>query len=132
MPGPHEPQELTASLLSQWAQEPGFAVLREGPLWRVYRAPQEVVEASDGAALLPALERIQQHVHAGGEAAGFLRYEAGYALEPRLHPLLAKSRGSLAWFGLYGGARVADRLPFPEDDAGELAQGARMEIEQDR
>ncbi len=132
MPGPHEPRELTASLLSHWAQEPGFAVLREGPLWRVYRAPQEVVEASDRAALLPALERIEQHLHSGGEAAGFLPYEAGYALEPRLHPLLAKSRGPLAWFGLYAGARVADRLPFPDDDAGELAQGARMEIERDR
>ena len=132
MQGPQEPRESTAALLSQWAEEPGFALLREGPLWRLYRSPQEVLAPNDGAALLHALDRIQQHVAAGGEAAGFLRYEAGYALEPRLYPLLAKSSGPLAWFGLYRGAEVVTHLPFPEDDAGELAEGTRMEITRDR
>jgi len=126
------PQEWTAALVSRWAEEPGFVVMREGPLWRVYRRPREVLEARDAGALVRLLERIEQHVLAGGEAAGFLRYEAGYAFEPRLQPLLVNWRGPLAWFGLYAGATATDRVPFPEDDPGPLAEDAPMDIARDR
>jgi len=126
------PQEWIAALVSRWAEEPGFAVMREGPLWRVYRRPREVLEARDAGALVRLLERIEQHVIAGGEAAGFLCYEAGYAFEPRLQPLLVNWRGPLAWFGLYAGATATDRVVFPEDDPGPLAEDARMDIARDR
>jgi para-aminobenzoate synthetase/4-amino-4-deoxychorismate lyase len=106
-------QILDAIALERSAQEPGFALIRTGSAWRLYEHPQEVIAINDGAAFANSLRRIEEHVSAGGEAAGLLHYEAGYALEPLLHPLLSKQSGKLLWFGLYGTASIFDEIYFP-------------------
>jgi para-aminobenzoate synthetase/4-amino-4-deoxychorismate lyase len=106
-------QILDAAALERSAQEPGFALIRTGTAWRLYQHPQEVIAISDAAAFPNSLRRIEEHVSAGGEAAGLLHYEAGYALEPLLRPLLSKQNGTLLWFGLYGTASVFDEIYFP-------------------
>jgi para-aminobenzoate synthetase/4-amino-4-deoxychorismate lyase len=106
-------QILDATALERSAQEPGFALIRTKSAWRLYQHPQEVIAISDGAAFTNSLQRIEEHVSAGGEAAGLLHYEAGYALEPLLRPLLSKKNGTLLWFGLYGAASVFDEIYFP-------------------
>jgi len=104
--------------LKKYALQAGFALLRDGPAWRLYREPSEVLAPIDPESLRRALRRIATHVQGGGEVAGVLRYEAGYALEPRLHSLLKKTSCPLAWFGLYrNSARCEDAALQPADDA---------------
>jgi len=122
-----KPQAIDANFLSEKAQEPGFVLLREGPLWRLYRRPCQVLVANDAPTLANCLTSLEEHVRANGEAVGFLSYEAGYALEPRLYPLLAKYRGHLSWFGLYPKPRLLD-LSFSQDDAEEVVHNAALTI----
>lgn len=97
--------------ISDLAAQPGFVLLREGTTWRAYVEPSEVLIAADTRSLERVLARVDQHIQDGGEAAGYLHYEAGYALEPRLEPLLAGYSGPLCWFGLYENATIYDSLP---------------------
>jgi para-aminobenzoate synthetase/4-amino-4-deoxychorismate lyase len=127
MPGRNEPRAI-----SKFAAEPGFALIRDGSTWRLYRSPIELLVARDPDSLEESLSRIEQHVNRGGEAAGFLAYEAGYALEPRLRPLLARARGPLACFGLYPGCSILNRAPFLEDNKSGLVQHSRLSITYDK
>ena len=54
-----------------------FVLIDFGGRGRLYRNPSHIVEARRGAEVLPALRSL-----AGKRAAGFISYEAGYALEP--------------------------------------------------
>ena len=78
---------------------------------RLYRGPREVIEARTSGGVQPCLERLR-----GREAAGFIAYEAGHALEPKLAPL-CRDAGSdeppLLWFGLFEGWEPAPPLPDP-------------------
>src|ERR1700681_1328166 len=121
-------QILDATTLERSARKPGFALIRTGSAWRLYEHPREVIAISDAAALSNALQRIEEHVRAGGEAAGMLRYEAGYALEPLLRPLLSKQTGTLLWFGLYRDASVFDEIYFPASEPGDLIEGLTATI----
>jgi para-aminobenzoate synthetase/4-amino-4-deoxychorismate lyase len=117
-----------AAAVSKSAGEPGFAVFRDGLTWRLYKNPIEMLVARDAASLKESLCRIEQHVNHGGEAAGFLGYEAGYALEPRLLPLLARARGPLCCFGLYRTCSILNKAPFVEDNGDTLVQHSRLLI----
>jgi len=79
----------------------------------VARRPDEV------AAVLEAADRARQD-H-GGSLAGYIAYEAGLALEPKLRPL-AEARtgadGPLVWLGLFDEARTI----APEDVPAWLAE----------
>ena len=109
--------EPNRALLTKYARQAGFVLLRDGPAWRFYREPHEVLVPTEVESLRHALWRISDHVQGGGEAAGILHYEAGYALEPRLHSLLNKTSGPLAWFGLYRkSVRCEDAALLPGDD----------------
>lgn len=94
---------------------------------RLWRDPVEIVEARRPDAVLPALERLR-----GREAAGFLAYEAGYALEPRLAPLAGAAKPEdppLLWFGLFEAPEVWDGT-LPDADgawAGSPVPGAGRE-----
>ena len=71
---------------------------------RLYEAPREVVLARRVEEVEPALERIAALSAEGLYLAGFLAYEAGLALEPRLAPLAASRAGAtgpLVWFGAF-------------------------------
>jgi len=118
-----KPCELEAELLTEYASEPGFVLLRGESGWRAYRQPSQVLQADDPATLAQALAKISRHVKAGGEAAGFLNYEAGYALEPKLHRLLGEQKGPLCWFGLYEQAFALDAPAIPHEDAEEIVEG---------
>lgn len=88
---------------------------------RLYKDPVELVVAHAPDQVQPALDRLAAAQRGGLHAAGWLSYEAGYALEPRLTPLARPLPGGepLLWFGLFDGheaippARVAELLPPP-------------------
>jgi para-aminobenzoate synthetase/4-amino-4-deoxychorismate lyase len=83
---------------------------------RLYRAPAEVVETREPGEIPACLERLRG---SGLHAAGFIAYEAGYALEPRLAPLCRRpgeDAPPLLWFGLFEGfeqVEVEACLPDP-------------------
>lgn len=71
---------------------------------RLYQAPREVVVARCTDQLASALERIDVLRGEGRHLAGYLAYEAGLALEPKLAPLVAArvgADGPLLWFGAF-------------------------------
>jgi para-aminobenzoate synthetase/4-amino-4-deoxychorismate lyase len=85
----------------------------------LYEAPLEVFRASrpeEVEAVLAAAEAAR--VAAGGAAAlaGYIAYEAGLALEPRLAPLAAARAGAagpLVWLGLFGAPRAIPAAEVP-------------------
>ncbi|MCJ2188892.1 aminodeoxychorismate synthase component I [Novosphingobium beihaiensis] len=71
---------------------------------RLFRHPVETVVARRGEDVLPALARIEALAREGYHLAGYLAYEAGLALEPRLAGLLPARTGAagpLLWFGAF-------------------------------
>ena len=83
---------------------------------RVYRAPAEIVVARRVEEVAPALERIAELASAGFDMAGYLAYEAGLALEPRLAPLAAARTGAagpLVWFGAFRGYETVPAAEVP-------------------
>ena len=77
----------------------------------------EVVEARRPDEVGPALERLR-----GRHCAGYLGYEAGHALEPKLAPLARGGGGpALLWFGLFDGWEDVDPAELLADPAGAWA-----------
>jgi para-aminobenzoate synthetase/4-amino-4-deoxychorismate lyase len=78
---------------------------------RLYRDPVELVIARRPEEVAPALARIEALGRQGRHVAGYLAYEAGLALEPRLGPLAAERTGAagpLVWFGAFDGHLAMD------------------------
>lgn len=91
-----------------------FDDARPGGKALLYTDPVEIVEAWHPGEVLPALDRLageRRHL------AGFMSYEAGLALEPRLAPLATPASDlPLLWFGLFDSSRpvrAEDILPDP-------------------
>src|SRR5690606_32398728 len=62
----------------------------------------------------------------GGTLAGYIAYEAGLALEPRLEPLAAARSGAdgpLVWFGLFDHAATIPAAEVPQWLAGRAGEG---------
>jgi para-aminobenzoate synthetase/4-amino-4-deoxychorismate lyase len=96
---------------------------RPGGTARLFTAPREIVETRDPEAITPCLERLR-----GADAAGYLAYEAGHALEAKLAPLRRSPGGGalpLLWFGLFDSQAEVDALSFLPDPAGAWAGRAR-------
>ena len=73
---------------------------------RLYRDPLEIVVARRPGDVAPALARIETLAGEGRALAGYVAYEAGLALEPRLAALAAPRTGAggpLVWFGAFAG-----------------------------
>lgn len=70
---------------------------------RLFADPAEIIVAETADAVMPALRRLEEAVARGRWAAGFLAYEAGHAIEPRLMPLARPAADGLPllWFGLF-------------------------------
>ena len=71
---------------------------------RLYEGPREVVVARSVDEVLPALARIAGLRGEGLHLAGYLAYEAGLALEPKLAALTPPRTGAvgpLVWFGAF-------------------------------
>ncbi|TZG29640.1 aminodeoxychorismate synthase component I [Sphingomonas montanisoli] len=77
---------------------------------RLFANPREIVRADRPDEVAPALARLRAAQAEGLHAAGFMAFEAGHALEPRLAPLARP--GKLLWFGLFDAPRhiPADRV----------------------
>ncbi len=89
---------------------------------RLYARPVETLVARTAAELDGLLEYVRDAQARGLHAAGFIAYEAGFALEPKLAEKLAGRDlpTPLAWFGLFDGyseidpKAVASFLPDPQ------------------
>lgn len=75
----------------------------------LFRRPRDLILARTADEVLPALARLDAARAAGQWIAGYLSYEAGYALEPRLAALMPEDRAHpLLAFGTYDAPEAAD------------------------
>ena len=96
----------------------GVILCEEGPDGRpaLFDGAERLVVARTADQVAPALAALDNARSAGKWVAGYLSYEAGYALEARLLPLMpAPSETPLLAFGIYDG---------PQDAAPLLVQAA--------
>jgi para-aminobenzoate synthetase/4-amino-4-deoxychorismate lyase len=80
---------------------------RPGGRARLLTGLQRVISADRIEQVVPALEQLRS----ADELAGFLSYEAGLALEPKLAPLApepSEDRPPLLWFGAFGRSEEVD------------------------
>ena len=71
---------------------------------RLYVDPVEIVSTRRAGDVDAALEAVRTATRGGLHAAGYLAYEAGYALEARLAPLIPPvADAPLIWFALFRG-----------------------------
>lgn len=84
-----------------------FVLLDDGATGRatLFTHPLEIVVAECAADVRPALARLH-----GGDWAGFLGYEAGYALEPKLTPRPPPENEPLLWFARFADVVEGDAL----------------------
>jgi para-aminobenzoate synthetase/4-amino-4-deoxychorismate lyase len=112
-----------------WQGGDPFVLLEFEGTARLYRNPAEVVEARRPDQVSPALERLR-----GRHAAGFMAYEAGHGLEPKLAPLSGESGAEgppLLWFGLFEAWEAVDPAVLLPDPAGAWAGRPRPRVGRD-
>jgi para-aminobenzoate synthetase/4-amino-4-deoxychorismate lyase len=112
-----------------WQGGDPFVLLEFEGTARLYRNPAEVVEARRPDQVAPALERLR-----GRHAAGFMAYEAGHGLEPKLAPLSGDSGAEgppLLWFGLFEAWETVDPAVLLPDPAGARAGPPRPRVGRD-
>lgn len=88
-----------------------------GPLpgGTLFAAPQTVIRADTPAGVGPALAAMQAAQARGCWLAGYLSYELGHVLTPRLAPLMPALRAMpLILMGVFDGPRPAPPLPDPQ------------------
>ena len=95
-----------------------FDEARPGGTARLYRGTIGEVRADRMEEVLPALQALQAAVHGGSHAAGFMAYEAGYALDPALAGAARQGEGPLLWFGLFDGFEEVEAASLLPDAAG--------------
>ena len=85
---------------------------------QLYEDPREIFVARRPDEVLPMLEAAEAaRISSGGTLAGYLAYEAGLALEPRLAPRAAARSGAggpLLWFGLFDNATIIPAAEVPQ------------------
>ncbi len=67
----------------------------------VFGSARAIIRAGALEEVAPALDALESARRAGNFVAGYISYEAGYALEPRLAPLMPSHPGPLLWFGVF-------------------------------
>jgi para-aminobenzoate synthetase component 1 len=106
--------------------EVGVILCEHGPggVPALFDGAVEVVVARRPAEVIPALARLEDARRAGYWIAGYLAYEAGYALEPALSRLMPRPRpGPLVVFGVFKGPTDAGPML---DRAADEASAARL------
>lgn len=86
-------------------------ILDDGRFGRalVFQRPLEIIRCTGPDEVEAALERLDAALASGLHAAGFMAYELGYALEPRINPLMPSGASvPLLWFGLFDGPQVLE------------------------
>ena len=92
----------------------GLVLCDFGPGGRpaLFSAPREMLIVDAPGDVAPTLARLESLRREGAWIAGCLSYELGYALEPRLAPLMPEARRApLIAFGVYDAPRPAPALP---------------------
>ena len=82
----------------------------------LHSQPREIVATTDPAEVRECLARLR-----GKSAAGFIAYEAGHVLEPKLAQLAQAPKDGAApllWFGLFDRVERVDPAAFLPDPAG--------------
>jgi para-aminobenzoate synthetase component 1 len=86
-----------------------------------FAAPEHLIEAFSAAEVVPAFQAADAALKAGRWLAGFVSYEAGYALEPRLAPLMpGERRLPLLLLGVFRGPGHPQDLPATDAGLGPL------------
>lgn len=79
----------------------------------VFNSASCIIRADTPAAIPTALDALESAQKKGFYTAGFLSYEAGYALEPKLAPRIPEGRNTpLLWFGVF---KTPEILKIPEN-----------------
>ncbi len=85
---------------------------------QLFENPREVFVARRPGEVQAVLEAAEAaRLRTGATLAGYMAYEAGLALEPRLAPLAAERSGAagpLVWFGLFESATVIPAAEVPQ------------------
>ena len=104
-----------------------------GARCRLYQAPLGEIVANTIDEVAPALAALRAAVASGRHVAGWLSYDAGHALEPKLRPLARRLGATpLLWFGLFDSYRILDpveRAVFLGDPAAAFLGQPRPRIE---
>jgi len=75
----------------------------------LFRSPERAISAVSATEVLEALNAVDEAVAEGFHVAGYLAYEAGYALEPTLSGLLSDCGDEpLLWMGCYREPLIAE------------------------
>ncbi len=89
--------------------ETGMILLEHGPQGAaVFKGARGMVVARAAGEVLPALQALDAARARGHWVAGWMAYEAGYALEPKLARLMPPGGAPLLAFGIYVGPAPAD------------------------
>lgn len=99
-------QHMPCVLLESSQRTPGAKSL-------LFTNPVAILEPRTPQALHEALRRIEEETARGRWVAGYVAYEAGFALEPKLLPLLPSEGERLAWLGIFADCEQHE----PADDA---------------
>lgn len=68
----------------------------------LYEKPEYIIDCTEPGKLAQSIEQLQAAAIRGYHLAGWMAYECGYALEPRLQPLLSGPMPcKLMWFGVF-------------------------------
>lgn len=105
---------------------------RAGGRARLYAGAREEVRADSQEEVAGALAKLQAAVRTGAHAAGYLAYEAGYALDPALAPAARKGEGPLLWFGLFDGFEEVDASAVLPDPAAGFVGPLRPRIDREQ
>ena len=118
VPRPDEGLSSTGEVRSMIKALPNCFVLLEGCFGGTdgpaafYSEPIRIIRADTPADVPDALAAIDRAQEAGSHVAGFISYELGYALEPRLGPLLPGGQAApLLWMGVFDVAGPLPELP---------------------
>ena len=96
--------------------------MRPGGSARLFHGLARSISAHTPSEVRPAIERLRGAMRQGFHAAGFLSFEAGHALEPRLSPRrMGEGDPPLLWFGLFEQADAVDPAAMLPDPAGAWA-----------
>ena len=101
---------------------------RAGGRARLYRDPSEIVETRDPEEVRDCLSRLRE---GSGHLAGFIAYEAGHVLEPKLAPLRVRASAEappLLWFGRFAGLEEVEAQALLPDPASAWAGRPRPAI----
>lgn len=107
---------------------PPFILLddaRSGAKAKLFRNPSAIVRAGRLEEVGSALQKLRG---SHGHAVGFIAYEAGCALEPRLFPAFRPPDTPLVWFGLFEDFDEVDPEAWLPDETGAFAGAPEPEI----